>query len=230
MVKFFMDKPYFSIITMLFFIIWIEFFPVSYTFYNQEDRLLENLSAVLFFIASVAFVITAMKSSYLKEANSKLAYFMIISWAILMFVFAGEEISWGQRIFDFGTPDGLNEINLQGEFNIHNIDIVDQFGGGKYRYLTIMMLLTGVVFPLMALHEKGKQFFQIFKYPVLPMHFMLFFLGAYLYGKWYVAWFPADLTDMNAPTEVREFIFGLGMMFHALYGVYKPNALFLAED
>ena len=34
---------------------------------------------------------------------------------------AGEEISWGQRIFDFETPDFLMHLNVQNEFNVHNI-------------------------------------------------------------------------------------------------------------
>jgi hypothetical protein len=33
----------------------------------------------------------------------------------------GEEISWGQRLFGFETPDVLEEINRQDEANLHNI-------------------------------------------------------------------------------------------------------------
>ena len=36
---------------------------------------------------------------------------------------AGEEISWGQRIFGFATPDFLLPLNQQGEFNVHNISL-----------------------------------------------------------------------------------------------------------
>ena len=34
---------------------------------------------------------------------------------------AGEEISWGQRIFGFATPDFLMHLNEQKEFTVHNI-------------------------------------------------------------------------------------------------------------
>ena len=34
---------------------------------------------------------------------------------------AGEEISWGQRIFGFATPEFLLPLNQQQEFNVHNI-------------------------------------------------------------------------------------------------------------
>lgn len=38
-----------------------------------------------------------------------------------MLVCFGEEISWGQRIFGWGTPASLKEVNAQGEFNVHNL-------------------------------------------------------------------------------------------------------------
>ncbi len=35
---------------------------------------------------------------------------------------AGEEVSWGQRFFGYRTPDAVSRVNVQGEFNFHNID------------------------------------------------------------------------------------------------------------
>lgn len=43
--------------------------------------------------------------------------------ALLLFI-AGEEISWGQRIFDLSTPDVLLDRNHQEESNVHNIRVV----------------------------------------------------------------------------------------------------------
>ena len=36
---------------------------------------------------------------------------------------AGEEISWGQRIFGIETPEAFAEHNRQGETNLHNLEI-----------------------------------------------------------------------------------------------------------
>jgi hypothetical protein len=52
-----------------------------------------------------------------------------MTWAALLFgaitlaaVFVtGEEISWGQRVFGWATPEILSEANRQNESNIHNI-------------------------------------------------------------------------------------------------------------
>ena len=49
-----------------------------------------------------------------------------------MFVFMGEEISWGQRIFDITPPEILEEINVQNEINLHNMKFMDDYFGGKY--------------------------------------------------------------------------------------------------
>ncbi len=42
-------------------------------------------------------------------------------YALLFFLVAGEEISWGQRLLGFETPRELKEINVQREFTIHNV-------------------------------------------------------------------------------------------------------------
>ncbi|MCB1121119.1 MAG: hypothetical protein KJT03_06205 [Verrucomicrobiae bacterium] len=47
---------------------------------------------------------------------------LFVCFGILFLFGAGEEISWGQRIFGFETPPAIREINGQDEFNVHNID------------------------------------------------------------------------------------------------------------
>lgn len=40
--------------------------------------------------------------------------------ALVLFVMAGEELSWGQRIFGWDTPDSISAGNAQNETNLHN--------------------------------------------------------------------------------------------------------------
>jgi len=56
------------------------------------------------------------------STNSKWLLFLLIGISILFFLASGEEISWGQRIFNFSTPEYLSSINDQNELNIHNIN------------------------------------------------------------------------------------------------------------
>ncbi len=45
-------------------------------------------------------------------------------WFLFLFIFCfiafGEEISWGQHIWGFESPELLQKINKQQETNIHN--------------------------------------------------------------------------------------------------------------
>ena len=43
--------------------------------------------------------------------------------ALLFFFGGGEEISWGQRIFGWDTPQAFEQANVQRETNIHNLNI-----------------------------------------------------------------------------------------------------------
>jgi hypothetical protein len=49
---------------------------------------------------------------------------------------AGEEISWGQRIVGYGTPEELERVNHQGAVTVHNI-------GGFSQALNGVMLVIG---------------------------------------------------------------------------------------
>ena len=87
----------------------------------EEDSHIENFTAILLFLAGFLLVITASV-----ERCTFLRYIYFLGG--IAFVFAsGEEISWGQRIFDFETPEILMDLNTQKEFNVHNIVIGKQF-------------------------------------------------------------------------------------------------------
>jgi hypothetical protein len=62
-----------------------------------------------------------------------------------------EEVSWGQRIIGLVTPDGLAEINRQGETNIHNIPILQRaFGFAELvaaTYAIVAGLAIGILQP-----------------------------------------------------------------------------------
>ena len=80
---------------------------------TAEDSWVENGTAFLFFLTALLLLETA--------ASRRPAWPYILG--ALAFVFAaGEEISWGQRIFLFETPDYLRERSRQDEFNLHNIE------------------------------------------------------------------------------------------------------------
>ena len=81
----------------------------------REDYWVENLTAVWFLLAGLLLFVTAWaERSFLRRC-------VYILGGMAMVFAAGEEISWGQRIFEFATPDFLMSLNEQQEFNVHNI-------------------------------------------------------------------------------------------------------------
>ena len=77
----------------------------------SENGLVEYLQVIILFIAIIYFW------SYLKKYNKNLiSYFYLIGLTYYFF----EEISWGQHIFFWPTPNIFQEINTQNETNFHN--------------------------------------------------------------------------------------------------------------
>lgn len=70
-------------------------------------------------IAAIAFIKVARH--YFRQ-RQRLAMILAIATVLLLGLMVGEELSWGQRIFGWGTPSFLAEINSQSEINLHNIN------------------------------------------------------------------------------------------------------------
>ena len=77
----------------------------------------------------------------------------------------GEEISWGQRIFNIATPETISQMNVQDETNIHNLEFFYMLGG-EYRVISLIILTTGLFLPLFAASSYGKQIIQKYAFPV----------------------------------------------------------------
>lgn len=78
-----------------------------------EDALLEYLS-VLFAVGAAVLLLIGRSGA--DRPSRRLATLA----AIAAIFFAGEEISWGQRIFAIESPGVFAEANYQGETNLHN--------------------------------------------------------------------------------------------------------------
>ena len=91
---------------------------------GQEDGPVENLGAISFLLAGAVFLVTAYRSSGFhrrygaSHMESPLALLVLGAFCLVCF---GEEISWGQRLFDYSVPAWLEGINRQGEWNLHNL-------------------------------------------------------------------------------------------------------------
>ena len=71
-----------------------------------------------------------------------------------MIFIAGEEISWGQRIFSFSTPEILTAINDQNEFNLHNVNKKLFDAALTWSVLALLLLKTTSFFQRINLLKK----------------------------------------------------------------------------
>jgi hypothetical protein len=208
------------------FVGWVEWSPLTLGPWTIEDGPVEAMSALLFFIGGVGFIVAAVRSDFLRQRGSRWAYATILLWAALSFLCAGEEISWGQRILGFETPESVKAANLQNEFNIHNLQVFYE-SGSTYRYLSIFVLLTGLVIPAIGATPWGLALARWFGNPLSPWVLMPAFVGAYLFGHYYIGVAPnPDIQPANAINESREFLIGWAVALFGLYCAIHPRAMF----
>ena len=104
-------------LNVFFFSVLIVAAPETFRNLTLEDYWVEYLTAVWFLLAGFLLFGTAWL-----EPNIFRRGVYILGGMAMVFA-AGEEISWGQRIFGFATPDFLLPWNYQKEFNVHNISV-----------------------------------------------------------------------------------------------------------
>ena len=87
-------------------------------FIAGEDRATEWIGFFSFFIACITGIMILRRFG--PRMNRKILV-ILLGQALFYFLCAGEEISWGQRLLGFETPQAILEHNQQQEFNIHNL-------------------------------------------------------------------------------------------------------------
>ena len=109
-----------------------------YDFLTMGEGAVEILTFVAFLLAGIVLSAAALAE---RRLLPRCAY---VLGGIALLFFAGEESSWGQHIIGFETPDFMVDLNLQREFNIHNIktvyDVVDY---SSQRMVIFMLCLAG---------------------------------------------------------------------------------------
>ena len=114
------------------------------TVFAREDGIVEYSTAIFLFCAGAALAALAGRCIEYRR-------WLLVLYALVFVVAAGEEISWGQRIFGFVSNDFFLENNRQGEINFHNLFVGEEqlvnFWLGPV--LTLAVLIYLVVIPLL---------------------------------------------------------------------------------
>jgi len=119
--------------------------------YNGEG-FIELLEAVLWIGASVLYFLLFAREVKLQKLN--LVSFWFFFFGVFCFVAFGEEISWGQHIFNFEPTETVIAYNKQKEFNFHNLNISEIFqlanDNPARRFLTNLTTLLNPLFYLLC--------------------------------------------------------------------------------
>ena len=84
---------------------------------DNEGTLVEIFTAACLFLASLLLFATAK----LEKARIRRCAYLL--GGLAMAFCCGEEVNWGQHVFDFATPNFVAEWNYNKEFNVHNTAI-----------------------------------------------------------------------------------------------------------
>lgn len=188
------------------------------TVYTVEDGLLENIT-VLFLLAGC--FVCWRRSLVLRFEKPKLFVWMCFLLGALFFFGAGEEISWGQRIFDVETPEFFQEHNIQNETNIHNL-VVNGVKVNKLVFGLILGILIAIyvlIMPLLyAKLPKARSLIDRFAIPLPRLVHILFYLALFII---------VETTPSSKKGEVVEFggaaIFVLIVLFPHNWHIFRRS-------
>ena len=164
--------------------------------YVKEDGLIEWLTVVALLFGAFVAVWRAIILGPFRNVLFKICLFILAG--ILVFG-AGEEMSWGQRIFEWSSPEFFAKNNSQGETNLHNLVV----NGVKINKLIFGLLLgIGVVFYfifLPILYRKKESIRALIDRFAIPIP-RWFHLAAYL-----LLALSAELINGHKKGEILEF-------------------------
>jgi len=162
-----------------------------------EDHYFENVGAISLFLTSVLFFwgFLVARKSLDKTPASLIKKLVYLGMALLFFFGAGEEISWGQRIFGFKTPEPLAQVNKQDELNLHNLSVMEN---SKFftadRLFDVFWFFFGVLIPGIALLVPSFRRFAGQFIPIVYWGLGALFLYNYVWAKLAKILFKASYT------------------------------------
>ena len=200
---------------------------------GREDGFFEDLTAVCFFAASLIFAVLFWRSrgsggnDFFLFRTRRNTWFILLS--LLFFFGGGEEISWGQRIFGWKTPETFEKENIQRETNIHNLKIFnrnDENWKGKEgaaeflsaeRLFSLFWFGFCVVTPLLWLFVKPwARLMERLNMPRIPLALGLLFLVNYAAAEMIKP--HALRIDLQWPLmEIKECLFSVLFLLIAIY-------------
>jgi len=144
--------------------------------------------------------------------------------AILLFIAAMEEMSWGQMIFNWGTPELLDSLNRQQETNMHNLAVFHDYTWTAFAIVfTSLAVLSAVNFLVSSRYNlRQRKFLDL----VLPTSCACsyFTIAAVIYWGVVVEKAGVDLAYLHTrEQEIAECLAAIGIFIHCVSLYLKPS-------
>jgi hypothetical protein len=118
----------------------IALLPGLYNALVREDSVLESLQVIAYAAATGLAAVTGWRLWRTGRRGLGALFFVFACCCLFA---AGEEISWGQRVLGFGTPEEVAAVNGQEELNVHDVVEVQ----GKFNLGLALASLYGLAAP-----------------------------------------------------------------------------------
>lgn len=170
----------------------------------REDSWVESVGAISFLTASIFAALSARAPV---PPGHQLRRVALVGLAVAFFFAAGEEVSWGQRLFGLETPEALRAVNTQDETTLHNVEGVGRLVEVGFALLWITL---AVVVPALAALSARLARLLSRASPVIPLVLGLVFLWNFVLSKVALRAFERwDGYDSKYPvvhttTEIKE--------------------------
>lgn len=193
---------------------------------GEEDGVVENVGAICFMITAILFFLLFWR---LKKSPAKIpaekglgAWIWYLLLAVLFFFVTGEEISWGQRIFGWSTPEWMEESNVQGETTIHNLEVFNAHTKDHElkpfwqslltmnRMFSLFWLAWCFVMPLAMIFSANiRALVQWFRVPVPRYFYGCLFLCTFIAAKSFVIIMQPEELIVAQLDEIKECFYAI---------------------
>lgn len=174
---------------------------------TKEDHLIENLQ---FLSLSIATILAFLISYYLSKIKNTVPTIIFLLVGVGLFLVAGDEISWGQRLLGVETPESLATQNSQQEITFHNL----YFFNLITRWLYIFVGLYGSI---------SWIFSKYLKHLAIPKSLALFFLPIFIYNLIAVPETDHSFGEWSEVTELLMYL-GIALTFQLKINTLKVDA------
>ena len=171
---------------------------------RNEDGPLEWIQFIEYALSSLIALLIFFRRKHKKEIDS-IIWFLI---ALLSFVIAGEEISWGERLTGFGVRV-ISDMNVQGETNFHNLPFF-------HNYLLDPVFEISCIFLGWFGWRKFKNI-KAFPSKELSLYFLLV---ALFYFYFDISW-ASTTEQIRNDQEIFEFLLSTGIFLHCYKNLRK---------